>query len=348
MEINKNPKNYNTNLINTSKVITTNSFSDWVFENTFIIFNSFNGFLILTYATEEKSIIFYNLKHFQIISEIKEAHKEYITNFAHCYDKSLKMDLIMSVSKSDNNIKIWNLTNNICVLNLTKINKDGILNSACFLNYENNNYIITSNRNWVEPSPLKIYNLKGEKIKQISKSNRNTFFVDTYYEKKKNNNNNNTYIITGNEGNVISYNYDENELYKIYCEKYENDIFHHSFKIYADKESNQIIKLIESSDGINSFIRIWDFHSSQLLGKIESSNNVLRSIGIWDSNFAFAGCGDKSIKLIDLENFKIINSLVCHQNNICCIKIIFHPQLGKCIISQGNNNDQIRIWTLAK
>ena len=257
------------------------------------------------------------------------------------------MDLIMSVSKSDNNIKIWNLTNNICVLNLTKINKDGILNSACFLNYENNNYIITSNRNWVDPSPLKIYNLKGEKIKQISKSNRNTFFVDTYYENKKNNNNN-TYIITGNEGNVISYNYDENELYKIYCEKYENDIFHHSFKIYADKESNQIIKLIESSDGINSFIRIWDFHSSQLLGKIESSNNVLRSIGIWDSNFAFAGCGDKSIKLIDLENFKIINSLVGHQNNICCIKIIFHPQLGKCIISQGNNNDQIRIWTLAK
>ena len=347
MELNKNNIKYDPKLINTSKVLITNSFSDWVFENTFIIFKSFNEFLILTYATEQKSIIFYNLKHFQIISEIKEAHKEYITNFAHCYDKNLKMDLIMSVSKSDNNIKIWNLTNNNCILNLTKINKDGILNSACFLNYEKNNYIITSNRNWVDPEPLKIYNLKGEKIKQISCSKRNTFFIDTYYENK--NKNKNTYIITGNEGNVISYNYEENELYKIYCEQFENDVFHHCVKIYEDnKESYHIIKLIESSDGINSFIRIWDFHSSQLLGKIESSNNILRSIGIWDSNFAFAGCGDKSIKLINLESCKIINSLVGHQNNICTIKIIFHPQLGKCIISQGHNNDQIRIWTLTK
>ena len=176
MEFNKQKIKDNPNFINTSKIITTNSYSDWIFENTFLIFKSFNEFFILVYATEQKSIIFYNLKHIQIISEIKNAHKEYITNFSHCYDKNLKMDLIMSISRTDSSIKIWNFTNNTCILNLININKSGILNSACFLNYENKNFTITSNRNWVDPEPLKVFNLKGDEITQIRNSKRNTFF----------------------------------------------------------------------------------------------------------------------------------------------------------------------------
>ena len=342
MEFNKQKIKDNPNFINTSKIITTNSYSDWIFENTFLIFKSFNEFFILVYATEQKSIIFYNLKHFQIISEIKNAHKEYITNFSHCYDKNLKMDLIMSISRTDSSIKIWNFTNNTCILNLININKSGILNSGCFLNYENKNYTITSNRNWVDPEPLKVFNLKGDKITQIRNSKRNTFFVNIYCDIKSNN----TYLITGNEGNVVSYNYDENELYHTYCEEFENDVFHHSFKIYeCENQNDKIIKLIETSDGINSVIRIWDFHSALLLGKIKSTNNVFRCIDIWNDYFAFVGCGDKSIKLINLENNKIINSLIGHQNNVSSFIIMFHPKFGKCIISQGHSNDQIRIWT---
>ena len=301
MEIEINNINNNPNKINSSKVIINNSFSDWVFENTFYIFKSINGIFLLVYATENKSIVLYNLLHFQVIAEIKEAHKEYITNFSHCYDKNHKMDLLMSVSRSDNKIKIWNITNYKCILNLEKVNKDGILNSACFLNYKNNNYIITSNRNWSEPEWLKVYNLKGEIITQIKNSKRNTYFVDTYYDNKKNI----TFIIAGNEGNVVSYNYNENDVYKIYCEKFENEVFHQSFKIYEDNGGfDSVIKLIESSDGNNGVIRIWNFHTASLLGKIKISNNNLRCICIWDINYAFVGCGDKTIKLINLENFR--------------------------------------------
>ena len=277
-----------------------------------------------------------------MISGIKEPHKEYITNFSHYCDKDLKIDLIMSASRTDNNIKIWNFTNNTHALNLININKSGILNSSCFFNFDNKNYILTSNRNWVDPEPLKVFNLKGEKIIQIRDSKRNTFFVDVYYDI----NTNNTYIIAGNQGNVISYNYDENELYNTYFEEFENDVFHHSFKIFECQEQNvKITKLIETSDGFNSVIRIWDFHRAILLGKIKSTNNVFRCIDIWDNNFAFVGCGDKSIKLINLENNKIINSLIGHQNNVSSFIIMFHPKFGKCIISQGHSNDQIRIWT---
>jgi len=249
----------------------------------------------------------------------------------------------MSTSRTDNNIKIWNFTNNTCELNLIGINKSGILNSSCFFNFDNKNYIITSNRNWVDPEPLQVFNLKGEKITQIRNSKRNTFFVDVHYDIQTHNN----YIITGNEGNVISYNYEENELYNTYCEEFENDVFHHSFKIFECQDQNvKITKLIETSDGFNSVNRIWDFHRAILLGKIKNTNNVFRCIDIWDNNFAFVGCGDKSIKLINLENNKIINSLIGHQNNVSSFKIIFHPKLGKCIISQGHSSDQIRIWTL--
>ena len=336
-----NNQNFNPNQINESKVIIENSFSDWVFENTFITFKSFNGFFILVYATEQKSIIFYNLIHFQLISELKNAHKEFIINFAHCYDENLKMDLIMSISRTDNNIKIWNLTNYHCILDLTNVNTNGILNSACFLKYKNNNFIVTSNRNWENPEWMKIYNLKSEKITQIQNSKRNTFFVDIYYDKK----NDKIYIIAGNEGNIVSYNYNENEVYNIYCEEFENDVFHQSFKIYEEtKGINSVIKLIESSDGNNGIIRIWDFHSAELLGKFESSNNIFRCICVWDNNYIFAGSGDKSIKLINLEDNKIINNLIGHQKGISSFKIIFHPKFGKCIISQGTNNEQIRIW----
>ena len=277
-----------------------------------------------------------------MIAEIKEAHKEYITNFSHCYDKNLKMDLLMSVSRSDNNIKIWNITNYKCILNLENVNKDGILNSVCFLSYKNNNYFITSNRNWSEPEWLKVYNLKSEIITQIKNSKRNTFFVDTYYDNKKDI----TFIIAGNEGEVVSYNYNENDVYKIYCEKFENDVFHQSFKIYEDNDGfNIVIKLIESSDGYNGVIRIWDFHKASLLGKVKISNNNLRCIEVWNTNYAFVGCGDKTIKLINLENFRTYNSLSGHQNNVSSFKIIIHPKFGKCIISQGHNNEQIRIWT---
>ena len=201
---------------------------------------------------------------------------------------------------------------------------------------------MTSNRNWENPEWMKVYNLKGDKITQIKNSKRNTFFVDVYYD----NNNKIIFIITGNEGNVVSYNYNENEVYKVYCEDFENDVFHQSFKIFEERNRNKtIIKLIESSDGNSGIIRIWDFHEALLLGKFESSNNIFRCICVWDNNYIFAGCGDKTIKLINLENNKIVNSLIGHRKGISSFKIIFHPKFGKCIISQGSNNEQIRIWT---
>ena len=338
METNLSDIDINPKKIKFLKEITNNSFSDWIFENTFIVFKTINDFFLLIYATELKSIIIYDLKNFKIISEIKNSHEEFITNFSHCYEKNIKADLIMSVSRNNNNIKIWEIKYFQCLLNLKAVNTDGLLNSSAFLNYNNNLYIITSNRNWTNPEPIKVFDLKGNKIRELLDLKVNSFFIDIYYDNK----NSKIYILSGNEGNSFSYDFKEKEIYKIYQEKFENNIFHHSLVVFEDK-NDKITKLIESLDG-NGIINIWNFHLNELLRKIECSNKSLRCIVLWNSDYLFVGCGDKTIKLIEIENGRIINSLIGHNKNVCSFKIIFHPTYGKCIISQGHENDQIKLW----
>ena len=125
------------------KNILSDSFAKYVKMNTFSIFNSIYDILFLVYSTEINSIIFYNLIDNKKIVEIKNAHQNYITNFRHYLDISNKRDLIISISL-ENNIKLWNANNYECLLNIENINKIGKLFSACFLNDNNQIYIITS------------------------------------------------------------------------------------------------------------------------------------------------------------------------------------------------------------
>ena len=65
----------------------------------------------------------------------------------------------------DNNIKLQNINNNDinCLLNIKNINKRGRLFSACILNDNNNNYIITSNN---MNEKIEIFDFNGNKIKK--------------------------------------------------------------------------------------------------------------------------------------------------------------------------------------
>ena len=55
------------------------------------------------------SLISYDLIDNKKIIEIKNAHSKYITNLRHYLDKLNKRDLIMSISRDINDIKIWNI-----------------------------------------------------------------------------------------------------------------------------------------------------------------------------------------------------------------------------------------------
>jgi WD40 repeat protein len=256
-------------------------------------------------------------------------------NFKHYLDKNNKRDLVLSIFCVSDNIKLWDVKNWECILNLKNINNSPYLGCACFLNDNNVDYIITSCRNNKNESrPIKVFDFNGNKIKEIKDSCDRTVFVDTYYDKTLCKN----FIITGNKGFIKSYDYDENKIYHKYC---DNDNKHHDSVVINNKED--IIKLIDScKDGV---IRIWNFHSGLLINKIKVRKDYnLYGLCLWNNEYLFVGCEDKTIKLIELKSGKNIRNLIGHNNRVITIKKIILPKYGECLISQGYNNDQIKLW----
>ena len=328
-----NPKNISflTNIV-------TNCYYNY-FDNTFCIFNSINNILCLIYLIKNdkiNSIVCFNVLENKKIIEIRKAHSELITNLHHYLDKPNKRDLMMSISSKNNNIKLWNINNFECILNLENMNKIGLLFSACFFKEDNQLYLISGNYCFGVPEQIKVYNIKnGNKIKEINDSKENVVFIDTYYDKENGIN----YIVTANKGNCKSYNYKENKVYHIYDNK---DNRNHNSLIITESEG--IIKLIESS--ATGRIRIWNFHTGKIIATIMIYRyGEIYGLCLWNSEFLVAGCSDKTIKIVNFNRKRVYGELIGHNNDVLSVKKIIHPQYGECLIS---NSDEIKLWTIKK
>ena len=92
------------------------------------------------------------------------------------------------------------------------------------------------------------------------------------------------------------------------------------------------------------FVRIWNFHSVELINKIKVYDDWIFGICFWDKDYAFVSCKYKIIKLVNLTKGLTEKNLEGHNSGIFTIKKVNHPIFGKCLLSQGYENDQIRIW----
>ena len=331
------PNKLNPNKIQFFKNLTLDSYALMGLDNSICVFKSINEILHLIYSDINSSIISFDLNNCKKIAEIKNAHKTNITNFRHCLDINNRRDLLLSLSFEDNNIKIWQINDWQCLLNLPKVNNIGYLKTSCFLNDTHNIYILTSNScesNLIEP--IKVFDLNGNKIKEIYGSNVDTIFLDIYYDNALSI----YYIITGNNGYIRSYNYNTNSFYLIYKEK-NNYYDHSSVIVYNDAKK---VKMIATcGDGI---LEIWDFHSADLIDKIKISKGYTYSMCFWDKNYLFVGCRDKKIKLISLKDRLVKKELPGYENDVVTVKIIEHFQYGKCLISKGKYDESIKLWKI--
>ena len=321
------------------KNISTDSYAHFSLDNTFILVKSIFDINYIIYSTKTKSIISQDIMKFKKVTEIKNAHDNYITYFSHFLDKINRRDIIMSISAEDNNIKLWDLKNWICLSDLKNINSHGSLFSACFFHdkNENKNFIITSNDNYSHSENIKKLDFEGNKIKEIEGSNHRTYTMNIFYDK----NLDKYFIVTGIEKGVISYDYQEFKIYKQYIEK-NDDLFlddHDSIIIIQEKE---FVKVIESSE--DGCIRIWDFHSANLLNKIEVCESKLHGICLWNKKFLFVGCDDTTLKLLDLEKNFLVNNIKT-EGYIINAKKMYHNEYKECLITQDWRN-QIKIWTI--
>ena len=335
-EIFNSPKN-----IKFSSDLVKNSFAGYSYEDSFIVFKSYDDIFQLVYSTKEKSIISYDLNNKRNIFSQARAHKNFITNFKYIYDEINNRDIVMSVSKKDNNIKIWNANNWEIITDISKVNQNNFLYSACFLKNDNDINIITTNGKNLQSNQvyenfenMKLYNLEGQLIKEINDTNDCTYFVDIYYD----NNLSKNFIVTGNYNYVKAYDFDNNNnnLYHKYFEN--NNGIHPSLVINKIGEK---IKLIESCEDGN--IRIWGFHSGDLIRKINTENNNLYGICLWNENYIFVGCKDQNIKIIELKNGLLIKNLKGHNARIISFKKIVFSQNKEYLISQGLDGT-IKLW----
>ena len=332
-------KNNNGNDLEFQCDITKDAYSNLYLSDTFSVFESLNKILYLVYSNKKKSIMFYDLINNKNLKEIQNSHMKYITNLRHYLDKIIKRDLLLSISGEDHNIKVWNIDNDKfdCLVDIKNVNTNGFLYSACILNENNRNYIISSHyytkNNYCEN--IKVFDFDQTKIKEINNSNYMTYYIDSYYDKKSKKN----YILTCNEGFIKSYDYNINDVYKQYCDSDDNNKGHFNMIV---TECKGIIEIIESSFDGN--IRIWDFHSGKLLNKIKICDDCIREICLWNKEYIFIGCDDKTIKLVKIDNGTIIKELEGHKNYVISLKQIIHPKYGQCLISQGLFSDNIKLW----
>ena len=330
--------NVNPNDIKTSIDIIKDDLSTDYFNNSIIVFKSINGILYLIYSTEGKSIISFDLAHNKKINEIKSAHNNAISNFKHIKDIYNKRDLLMSISSFDNNIKIWDTLNFECICNIKNIYIEGHLSSANFLNDKNQNqhYIIVSNTNPIYfTNPIIVFDMHGNKIKEINDSCDKTYFINSFYDEKSSTN----YIIAGNDGYVRSFDYNKNKLYHSYADYY---IFNEHYNIIIYDKINSV-KMIDFCR--NGIIRIWDFHSRMLLNRFIYDKTEIFGGCLWDEEYLYVAFGDGKIKLLRLNDGKVVHNIMSNYTRIIYLQKIRHPMYGECLISQGYDNECIKLWT---
>lgn len=310
--------------------VTADSFTQ-NFHNTFIVFNSINDLLYLVYSNFKNNIICVNLKNNEKICEIK--NNSLVSNYNHYLDEKNKRDLLMTVSSQNKEIKIWDMKNIECIF---KHNIEGSICSGNFLNDNDNLYLVVNISNFENnEGEISIYDFHQNKIKKIHDFNEPCHMVCIFYNKKKSKN----YIISTHFKYIKSYDYEKNQLYF----KYEDGgVSHFCSEIYEYDEN--IVKIIDSC--WTGDIKIWNFHTGELLNKIEIKYGSIREICILDKDYLVLGCDTFEIKLLDLNNGTIIQSLKVSNDWISTIKKFNHPKYGKCLILQGYEKNQIKIFKI--
>ena len=299
-------------------------------DNNFIAFTSIDNILYIIYTNKSNSIVLYNLIDNKKINEIKNAHQKKILSFKYYFDNINKRDLIISSSGISDVVKIWDVQKLECIFTFSE------MISACFLKEKNDIFIAGC-----KDEKIIIFNLNGNIIKEIQsyKYSENYIdnYIDSYYDNKLLLN---YIIITSNDRNIISYDYEKN---KILWEYSDGNCLIYSRSI-AIVDDNEILKLISAC--WTGTIRIWNFRSSELLSTIKVSYEHICGICLWDSRYLFVGCGDKKLKLIDLKSYKKLNEFEGHNDYVMAIKKIIHPRFGECLLTQGYIFGNIKLWII--
>lgn len=342
---------YSNPFLKFKKIIIKENNSATGLNDIFEIFQSFkNGEIYLASPNKnEYNIDIISIENCKLITSLK-GHNNYINIVKYFINEKNKKEFLVTVDKG-NIIIIWDISNNYS--NFCQIkdeSRGGFISSTLLIfNIEDlfnqiNNYIIYSFNNALY---TKIYSLDGkQKIRNLENINKDkTYYLMHWFNKKDNNN----YLIELGTSNVYIYDLvKENPNYNIRSRKYKDSKINCGF-IY-NKNNHDF--LIASSENYGN-IMIFDLEN-----KIEFNNNIslykrinkskiyISYILQWSEKYMIV-CEyfNRGFKIIDIDTFKIITSINDgkHLGAIICGKKFFHPILGECLLSAGQDNNII-LW----
>ena len=182
-------------------------------------FISKNNEYVLCYADSSyKSLIFYDINNNNEIKKINNAHDNYIYTIKHYpYDK---YDIILSTSYN-NDIKLWNFNEGLNILTISKIfeNNNYVFSSCIIFDANNFSIFCTGYQNYI-----KIYNQKGEFIKNIGNNDVSRYYIDSSEIEEK------RYLVVGGNKGIQVFNYPALTEYYTFIEGNDSN-YHNEAKI---------------------------------------------------------------------------------------------------------------------
>ena len=291
----------------------------------------------------------YNLLNNEKIFSLKE-HQNRITSVRYFINNKDNSEYLIS---SDENkiVIVWDINENYNIK--TKIDtKYGESIYSCLMIFpinENNNYIITStlccnditkdSSENIKRAATKIYSLnQGEFFDFIKISvYYEIFYLLSWYDKKSNE----YYVIQLNKRYVLLNNLKYNNSCKFLKQK-NDDIICCGF-IYNYYDNDYLLCSTK-----NGFINIWNLNNKDIYKVININKCNPNYIIEWNEKYIIISDFDnKSIKILDIENDKVISNIKGNQNSYFkCFKKVYHPIYGESLITADNDN-KVKLWSNA-
>ena len=277
--------------------------------------------------SNNKSIIFYDIKNDNEIKKIINAHEKSIFMIKY-YDNNL-YDIILS-SSANNDVKVWNYNECLNILTISKVfdSHNSVYSSSIL--FDNNIFYLFC----VGYSDyIKIYNSSGTFYKNIGNLIERRYIDVLKIDEKK-------YIISGGNQELTVFNYPSFTTYFCFIE---------------DKDSNYHIypKIIKSNNkyiliDVGNFnkIKLWDFFNKNLIKKISLNESInLGGFISINNNYLIVGGSDGEIREFDIKNGIIIKKLKMHSSRIFGIKLIKTQNNNQYFVSNGKDKN-IYLWSL--
>jgi WD40 repeat protein len=308
------------------KDITDKCQKSYTIDSVFTAFTSLDNKQLVAWGTATFVIEVYDLTTDAIVNTFS-GHTQHIY-IVRYFRKST--DYLLSTSY-ERNCKVWDLKQNSCVATVSSCHAGYYLYSALIIfdNLKDSTpYIVTTAPNEF----TKVWDFKGNHVKDIAAVSDYTYFINTWYDNK----NNKIYIVNANSSDIKIYDFRSGDLFKTF--KSESVTWHMSALVH---ELNEVPHLFET-DG-NGHLRIWNVNTGAILKDVHVTGCNLRGLCLWNDKYVIAASSDKSFKIFDIET-GTYTTITGHDNVLCTIEKIEHPNLGECLLTSAIDG-KIKLWT---